>query len=482
LAVGYWPLAKIKSKPSLTQHINDSTHQRINGSTNKKQPTIRKIIELFPDFTLSENTYPYYCIMKAFYLLIFFLSLCFQTYAQVLNRCDNYIYDPNIQSVMFYKSGSVNSYPMINLNNPEESLTMYFDDISGIHRELHYTVIHCDKNWTPSRLYKNEYIRGIDYERIENHEVSFNTYQNFIHYHLVFPTYNMQPLIAGNYLLIVYPENDPEKILLTRRFYVYTQQVGISASVKQPVYAKYKRYKQEIALEISYNNISINPMEDLEVCIRQNYRWDNMISGLKPQYIKGNILVYDYKEETLFDACSEFRYLDIRSVRYAGRGIEKFYLDTIYHQIPYVDEDHSYKEYQKWEDINGNRIITGESSDIPMSELDYFLVHFRLTTPYPKDEEIYIFGALSDWRLQEQFQMQYNPRNKLYEAQVLLKQGFYNFQYVLHDTENNTIDCTRFEGSHFQTENNYIILVYLHDRFINTDIIAGISIINSGIN
>ena len=44
---------------------------------------------------------------------------------------------------------------------------------------------------------------------------------------------------------------------------------------------------------------------------------------------------------------------------------------------------------------------------------------------------IYVFGALTDWKCLPANQMIYQPDTKLYEATLLLKQGFFDYQYVL---------------------------------------------------
>ena len=54
--------------------------------------------------------------------------------------------------------------------------------------------------------------------------------------------------------------------------------------------------------------------------------------------------------------------------------------------------------------------------------------------------------------------MVYNPNLELYEGILLLKQGFYNYNYVRKvDGE---LDKTSISDTHAQTENNYLVLVY----------------------
>jgi hypothetical protein len=54
--------------------------------------------------------------------------------------------------------------------------------------------------------------------------------------------------------------------------------------------------------------------------------------------------------------------------------------------------------------------------------------------------------------------MKFNSESGLWEKQLTLKQGLYNFQYVVKDTNQNIIDYPA--GSWYNTENDYFIAVY----------------------
>ena len=47
----------------------------------------------------------------------------------------------------------------------------------------------------------------------------------------------------------------------------------------------------------------------------------------------------------------------------------------------------------------------------------------------------------------------------MYEVTILMKQGFYNYQFVTRDQQGN-ISNHDIDGSHYQTENDYTVLVY----------------------
>ena len=414
------------------------------------------------------------------FTLLFSLFLN-QLFAQSNLRYEDKIYDPHIQTVQFFKSGTLYSYPLMDLSKPEEPLLLSFDVIDKPQMDLQYTIIHCNADWQPDNLFTNDYLAGSTYESVINFDPSFNTIQRYYHYWLYVPGNYMQQKISGNYLLKVYIADNPDSIMITRRFYVIDNKITVTADVKQPTYAKYRNSKQEVDFTVSYKGLNVmNPLQDMKVVLRQNQRWDNQITGLTPKYINDQVMNFDYEEENLFDGGGEFRKIDLRSYHNAGWGIQKIYLYSFYQLILYADDDRSYKSYSYWSDINGERIIAGENTSDKANELDYVIAHFRLLTPYPYEEgAVYIFGALSDWQTKPEFKMNFIPERNCYEASVKLKQGYYNFQYVFVDNQTGKIDAGRFEGDNFETENNYMILVYFRSSFLNTDELLGISIINT---
>lgn len=110
--------------------------------------------------------------------------------------------------------------------------------------------------------------------------------------------------------------------------------------------------------------------------------------------------------------------------------------------------------------MNGNFVLRTIDTDDISLEGDYSFIHFALE--YLEDlnnEDIYIYGAFNDWQITNENKMVYNSRTKLYEASLMLKQGFYNYSYVTANY-NKQINTHAIEGSFYQTENNYTVIVY----------------------
>ena len=68
--------------------------------------------------------------------------------------------------------------------------------------------------------------------------------------------------------------------------------------------------------------------------------------------------------------------------------------------------------------------------------------------------------------------MSFNPVSKCYEAVLLMKQGYYNYQYVLNKNNNLTLEET--QGCFYQTENRYTIFVYYSQKGSRYDRVVGL--------
>src|SRR5690606_9783127 len=100
-------------------------------------------------------------------------------------------------------------------------------------------------------------------------------------------------------------------------------------------------------------------------------------------------------------------------------------------------------------------------------EADYAWVYFSLSAPaFTSNKDIYVTGMFNNYSLSPEYKMDYNAEKGVYEKPIMIKQGFTNFQYTVAD-KNGLIDNENaIDGNFYQTENDYIILVYYRE---NTD-------------
>ena len=106
-------------------------------------------------------------------------------------------------------------------------------------------------------------------------------------------------------------------------------------------------------------------------------------------------------------------------------------------------------------------------------ESDYFDVKFQLNSPQKQAQDVYVIGAFNDWERNGENRMDYDPNTQMYFCDLLLKQGVYSYVYYLEGNPN------YFEGSYYQTENVYDILVYYRPLGAFTERVIGYSSFSS---
>lgn len=418
----------------------------------------------------------------AFLLPAFLIPFSSQAREDIPN--ENRIYSQSVFTLLMYKQGFEMSAPVIRLNSTEK-LVLTFDDLRDERVDYHYTIRHCSANWeTTADLQPSEYINGLRDDDIIDSEYSFNTTVSYVHYTLTLPNPRLQPRISGNYLLIVWSD-DPQRPDFTCRFMVFEPStVGITAEVAQSDRIEDRFTHQQVNFRINLAGFPLmDPKREVKVVILQNDRWDNALYVPGPLFVRGSELDYWYDERNSFPGGNEFRNLDLKSLRAFSERVRKIEWNGNSWQVwLYEDINRSAKNYISDSDINGRTLIKSDdyNSYRPEVESDYAWVRFTFPmAPPPEGTTLCVFGGLTNWSVGAGNTMQINPGTRKYELDLFLKQGFYNYMYVLKNEGSPEGEMQFTEGNHWETENQYMILVYLHELGGFHDRLIAIHDINS---
>ncbi|TVZ27345.1 uncharacterized protein DUF5103 [Gillisia sp. Hel_I_86] len=378
---------------------------------------------------------------------------------------------PNyIKSIIFNGNSNIKGNPVIKLG---ESIHLEFDDIIGDEANYYYIIEHFNYDWTPSELIKSEYLNGFDNVRIVNYNNSYNTLQGYTHYNLNIPNKDTQSLkVSGNYLLKVFTEND--ELVFSRKFMVYRPIAQVKVAIKRSRDLKYINSRQVVNFSINSPDFLIrNPESTIKILITKNHNLKSAIENIKPQYTIGNELIYKYDQETSFLAGNEYLQFDSKDIRATTIDIGRIELNELYSHFLFADRSRATEPYTYNPDINGQfvvRTLQGENASI---EAEYVWTHFKLQNYDPLDGgELHLYGAFNNFELDDSTLMKYNKTTGLYENTLLLKQGFYNYKYVLLN-KNGFLDEGFISGNFDVTENEYQVLVYFRDLGARFDQIIG---------
>ncbi|HPI68030.1 MAG TPA: DUF5103 domain-containing protein [Bacteroidales bacterium] len=386
------------------------------------------------------------------------------------------VFDERIKTVQLYKEGWNLSYPVMKLFS-DEKLILHFDLLDENIEDYYYTFYHCSKDWVKSDVFSSEYLEGFPENPIEEFTASFNTTVNYFHYKLVFPNERVKLTISGNYILFVYADGHPEDPVLTRRFIITEDAANVEIDMHRPLVSSNYNTGQQVDFRVNIGGLDLtDPYRNIYSFILQNGRWDNAKKNLKPDITGGNELIYNsLSEENIFDAGNEFRYFDIRSIKYLSEYLVSIdYLAPNYHIYLRPSENRQLRPYFHSQDFNGKFYIASAEGRDADTDADYVYVYFTLPAPYlQSDSRVYVMGYLSDWKTGKNNLMTYNHSKGQYECTMFLKQGVYNYEYMVA-INNVPVIPSGFEGSHYETENDYMILVYYrnprdrYDRLLTT--------------
>lgn len=367
--------------------------------------------------------------------------------------------------------------PIIKLG---QGFSLEFDDLVGDEADYYYKIKYFDFDWTPTDLSRNEYLTGQDNQRITDYKNSFNSLQIYTHYRLSFPNKDLQGFkISGNYMLEVYSDDD--KLVFSKAFILYENIANIPTEIKRSRDLNLINSNQVVQFSITTDNqISLqNPEQNLKVRIIQNNDFKNSISGLKPQYYSGSKLLYRYDKETSFPGGNEFLYFDTKDLRASTVRVKNVELNDIYSHHLHTDHSRFEEVYTYNPDINGSFKINSAHAQDNSTESEYTWVYFTLDHPEVlKSEEVHIYGGFNDYFLNESTLMSYNQETDLYEGRILLKQGFYNYKYVIKD-KNGDLDEGYISGNFDKTENQYRVLAYYRAPGARYDRLIGLGKANS---
>lgn len=389
---------------------------------------------------------------KKLFLLCGMLGILFMVSGQSL-----------IKTVQCYPVGRPFAEPIIEMGSGQQ-LVFSFDDLSPQQNSYTYKLVHCDPDWQPSGLSPFNYLSGFFSNPIENYEYSYNTQVEYTHFSLLIPNSDVGIKISGNYLLQVFNDNDPDSVVIARRFSVLEKQVAISAEVVNATLPSLLSTSQQLNFSVTYGSLPIyNPVKDVRVYVTQNQD-PNTRRNFQPTFVRQNQLVYGDGTSNVFDGLSPFRNFQCSSLVYYTQYVKDVLKgpNGLYNFI--LQPGVVPQRYVPLANKNGNYFIEAENVQNPEVEADYIIAHFAILYPHPiPGAGVYIYGKFADWQTVPVLKMTYDEKNKAYVGEAMLKQGYYDYRYAVVPDAGGKVDLVTLQNSFYQTVNQYQIRFYFYD-------------------
>ncbi len=386
------------------------------------------------------------------------------------------VLSPKVKSLQVHLAEDWRKAPVIDLDG-EQQVCISFDEMSHEYLRLAYRVVHCNADWRRSDMNELEYMEGFSENDLPEGQTSEATTVEYTHYELLLPNENLQLKLSGNYMIEIYDRDaeDEESVLLHACFSVLDRKVGVDALVSQQTDFAYNTGHHQLSIEVQTSMGFVKrPDTDVKILIRQNRRVDNQVLGVPLYMSDGTSLFYQHQPSLIFEAGNEYRRFEISSHKLPGMGVDRLDFQRPYYHAILFEAQPRTSGYTYDEDQNGRFYIRNREADF--LQTDYQVVHFSLSVSKPLAQPVYLLGDLVQANGVEASLLEYNPETSAYETQLLLKQGLYNYLYVVYDDAASAqtsaaagaaaepfapaANLTPFEGNYWPTENEYQIFVY----------------------
>lgn len=390
------------------------------------------------------------------------------------------ILNDRVKTLRVTAGGDMFAPPVVTLGT-DQWLDISFDRLAEDREYPRWRVVRCDADWQPSRVAEIEWLDGFNESIIENYDFSRATTVHYVHYSFRFPDGNISPRMSGNYLIQVYPEDDPDDVWLQTRVMISEQSAPVEVSATSRTDVDYNDAHQQLTVTVDTERAGVdNPFNDLTVMIQQNGRHDTETALRRPLRMSGTRAVFEHQPGLIFDAGNEYRRMEVSSVNYPGMGVEAIaYAEPYYHFRLYTDGSRAGERYQYDSTQNGRFVVREYDSSDSDLDADYVVVHFSLDYPEMPGMMIFLDGDFTGRRFDSESRMTFNPATGLYERAMLLKQGHYNYQYLAVPAGERRGRTSVIEGDKYQTVNEYLVKVYTRGPLDRTDRLIGVTVMRT---
>ncbi len=392
------------------------------------------------------------------------------------------ILSPRFRTLKVMKEGDFMAPPVINPSEGER-LIVSFDEIADDRSFLMARLVHCNADWQPSQLLDSEYADGFNEARIDDYAFSQNTFIHYVNYRVVVPSENLSPLKSGNYLLEIYPEDDPDEVLLQVRFAVSERRVAISGYADGRTDRGFNDSLQQLSMNVATGDYRIgDPFSELVIAVEQNGSPASAVQADHPLRISSEGLIYEHLPELIFKAGNEYRRFETVRADYPGMGVDSVRFENgIYHAYLAPGSKRVASNYEYDRTQHGRYLIREYNATDADVGADYVIVHFTLLADEFSGADVYVDGEFTSRTFSDANKMTFDPQLKAYTLAMPLKQGSYNYRFVAlpKGVEDPRPDASPIEGDFHETRNEYNVKLFHRAPGSRADRLVGDAVIYS---
>lgn len=383
----------------------------------------------------------------------------------VMLTAKNRILADDVKSLQSFVGNRWTEMAVMN-HNSSEKLHVGFDLLTHEYHRIVCHIDHCDPDWNVTEgLFDSDFLEGFNDVIIDNYETSVNTTVPYTHYTFSFPAEGQRLKLSGNYLLSLYDE-DRDMTIAEVQIRVVEQKMNLGLSVTTNTDIDHNISHQQIEMSLGYGQAKVtNPREQLCIKVMQNFRETDTRNNPKATYTTQTGLRWEHCRDLIFNGGNEFHKFEILDVSHTTLGLSSISWsedEQCYHAYPYPVTP--IRNYLLDKDADGAFYIRNSDNVENDITSDYVIVHYKLANTSEHHGKDVIVDGQWTTEAPEKYLMNYNAEDKSYNAAILQKQGYYNYQIVVVDPETGKSETAPEEGAFYQTENQYQALVYFREN------------------
>lgn len=349
-----------------------------------------------------------------------------------------------------------------------EFFELHFDWMGDDDFDITYELELRNADWSVNDLLNpQQYIDGFNSGYINDYDFSYNTKVTYTHFKIRFPETNYQPQLSGNYFIKVY-NND--ELIIQQPFVVYENVVPVGGELILADDIKFRESSHQINAVANLSSDMANSVaNEFSLSVYQNNNPYTGVELLKNPILEGKQLWYGRFGELRFEAGNEFRNVSFRDIFRMSPRVYAIQRDRDTTAVVlYTDQILKPRGYLAFQDINGAFVPENQNGVQPDLDSDYCKVRFTFNSPFIANSALRLYGKAF---LFDPPQLEYLPEEKMYYVDLLLKQGWYDYQYLTYFNDRWSIGDT--EGNYMRTENTYQLVLYRREFGTRYDRVVG---------
>ncbi len=371
----------------------------------------------------------------------------------------------DVRTVQVHRTGDETALPLLRLGSGE-TITVAFDVLSIESGPLTAYFYHADRTWRRD-LVPAEYMTTFYREDLFEYSISRVTDIAYTHYTYRFPSSSIDFRMSGNYILRITKQGMEEDILFERPFFMAEQAMALNIQLDNVLIAGRGYTSVQPLVRFTPLGGNINAT-DYSVCFVRNDQFQAARCSERPGLAVLPDVAFYLEPEESFELAPASYFLDLSEFRIGGR-IESTDLSV---RPPIVALEPDYARFPGTSFapfLNGQTLVESVVRNVidPGVSAEYAKVYFRFV---PADEikasgRVVVTGSFNNWAYDDENALVWDEERRWYEGIVLLKQGQYEYRYVVDDPRLQRAMI----GAPPQFRNLYTTFVYLDDVRVSTD-------------